>query len=648
MKGYAAAAGSSTKQRRWKWLVLAVLMLVFFSMLVPLSFLLALHNGFPVGWLSDESSPLDSFEFDGDGIIEKNSSKGDSRVEQMLRNFTPSLPEEIVQDIAEGGDMKLNYSKRNEVSEQLTSGLTGVASHPESEVLTEDLPKPSNVDSKMHPTLDTKLGARVGVELSDVSNFAGAQKSCELEFGSYCLWSKEHKEAMKDAIVKRLKDQLFVARAYYPSIAKLQGQENLSREMKQNIQEHERILSEAISDADLPPFVPEKIQKMEETVAKANGCTVECSNVERKLRQIFDLTVDETHFHMKQSAFLYHLGVQTMPKSLHCLSMRLTVEYFRERPLDVDTSHAYKFNDPRLRHYVIFSQDVLAVSVTINSTVTSSMDTADVVFHLLTDRQNFYAMRFWFARNSYKDAVIRVLNIEDLNLSNLIDFGVTQLSTSEEFRVSIHNFDEPQLLHMRTEYISIFGHSHFLLPEIFKDLKKVMVLDDDMIVQHDLSTLWNTDLEGKLNGAVNFCKLRFGHLETFLGGNINDRSSCLWMSGLNIIDLDKWREHNLTGIYLKLLNRFHNGSEATWRTAALSASLLAFQDRIFSLDSSLVISGLGHDYGINEDMIKNAVALHYNGNMKPWLDLGIPTYKKYWKKFLTQGERFMDECNVLH
>ena len=53
-------------------------------------------------------------------------------------------------------------------------------------------------------------------------------------------------------MVKRLKDQLFVGRAYYPSIAKLQAQEQLSRELKQNIQEHERMLSEAISDADLP------------------------------------------------------------------------------------------------------------------------------------------------------------------------------------------------------------------------------------------------------------------------------------------------------------------------------------------------------------------------------------------------------------
>ena len=80
-------------------------------------------------------------------------------------------------------------------------------------------------------------------------------KSCEHEYGSYCLWSTEHREVMKDAIVKRLKDQLFLARAHYPSIAKLKQQERFTRELKQNIQEHERMLSDTITDADLPPLL---------------------------------------------------------------------------------------------------------------------------------------------------------------------------------------------------------------------------------------------------------------------------------------------------------------------------------------------------------------------------------------------------------
>lgn len=79
-----------------------------------------------------------------------------------------------------------------------------------------------------------------------------SEQLCELKYGSYCLWRVEHKEKMKDFVVKRMKDQLYVARAYYPSIAKLPALDKLSLEMKQNIQEYERVLSETSTDIDLP------------------------------------------------------------------------------------------------------------------------------------------------------------------------------------------------------------------------------------------------------------------------------------------------------------------------------------------------------------------------------------------------------------
>ena len=86
-----------------------------------------------------------------------------------------------------------------------------------------------------------------------MKNVDESGKQCELKFGSYCIWSREHKEEMKDSMVKKLKDQLFVARAYFPTIAKLPAQDKLSRELKQNIQELEKIFSESTTDADLPP-----------------------------------------------------------------------------------------------------------------------------------------------------------------------------------------------------------------------------------------------------------------------------------------------------------------------------------------------------------------------------------------------------------
>lgn len=75
-------------------------------------------------------------------------------------------------------------------------------------------------------------------------------------------------------------------------------------------------------------------------------------------------------------------------------------------------------------------------------------------------------------------------------------------------------------------------------------------------------------------------------------------------------------------------------------------SLLSFQHLLYPLDERLILSGLGYDYGIKEELVQNSASLHYNGNMKPWLELGIPDYRKYWKRFLTRDERFMDECNV--
>lgn len=111
-----------------------------------------------------------------------------------------------------------------------------------------------------------------------------------------------------------------------------------------------------------------KLQRIEAVIAKAKSFPVDCNNVDKKLRQIFDMTEDEANFHMKQSAFLYQLAVQTMPKSLHCLSMRLTVEYFKS-PSDLELFSTEKFTDPALQHYVIFSNNVLASSAVINSTV---------------------------------------------------------------------------------------------------------------------------------------------------------------------------------------------------------------------------------------------------------------------------------------
>lgn len=111
--------------------------------------------------------------------------------------------------------------------------------------------------------------------------------------------------------------------------------------------------------------------KMDQTIAEAKSFAVECTNVEKKLKQLLDMTEDEALFHARQSAYLYRIGVQTLPKSLHCLSMRLTVDYFKSSG-DREHSGAEKLENPAFRHYIIISTNLLASSMTVNSTVINS------------------------------------------------------------------------------------------------------------------------------------------------------------------------------------------------------------------------------------------------------------------------------------
>lgn len=324
---------------------------------------------------------------------------------------------------------------------------------------------------------------------------------------------------------------------------------------------------------------------MEVAITRAKSITVDCNNVDKKLRQILDMTEDEADFHMKQSAFLYQLAIHTTPKSHHCLSMRLTVEYFKSPPLDMEVQQDEKYMNPASQHYVIFSKNVLASTVVINSTVmhtevrfvnplmnmlltvkfesvpvitlinfaTIFQESGNQVFHVVTDGQNYFAMKLWFSRNTFRQAMVQVLNIEDLNLDHHDEATLLDLSLPQEFRISYGSANNLPTSSMRTEYLSIFSHSHYLLPEIFQNLKKVVILDDDIVVQQDLSALWSINMEGKVNGAVEFCRVRLGELKSYLGEKGVDEHSCAWMSGLNIIDLVRWREQDVTGLYRRLV-----------------------------------------------------------------------------------------------
>uniref|UniRef100_A0A2P2L7R1 Hexosyltransferase n=1 Tax=Rhizophora mucronata TaxID=61149 RepID=A0A2P2L7R1_RHIMU len=526
MKG--GIGGTFQGKRRWRCLATGVLFLVVLSMLVPLRFLYGLYKGFhSAGYLSDGPSTTTSVPMHSSNLVHNI---------DFINKLQQTLPKDS------RGDFQ-NDSEGKEIDRGT----------PEEFEQKKDIPVPP--EAVLQPVLSrnyTGAGPKTGVNKSMKSRVEGVERLCELKFGSYCLWREEHREKMKDYMVKKLKDQLFVARAYYPSIAKLPAQNDLTRELKQNIQEFERVLSENTMDTDLSPGIEMKLQKMEAVIARAKSFPVDCNNVDKKLRQIYDMTDEEAGFHMKRSSFLYQVAVQTMPKSLHCLSMKLTMEYFLSSLKDMELSMSEKYLDPTLQHYVIFSNNVLASSVVVNSTVAHARDSGNLVFHVLTDHQNYFATRQWFLRNTYDKATVEVLNLENLNLKIQDKAALLSISLPVEFRVSFYGVDGPSATNYKTEYVSVFSRAHFLLPYILHNLNRVVVLDDDVVVQKDLSNLWTLDMGGKVNGAVQLCSVQLSQLNVLMAGKRYSRSSCAWMSGINVIDLAQWRELALTETYWKL------------------------------------------------------------------------------------------------
>jgi alpha-1,4-galacturonosyltransferase len=58
------------------------------------------------------------------------------------------------------------------------------------------------------------------------------------------------------------------------------------------------------------------------------------------------------------------------------------------------------------------------------------------------------------------------------------------------------------------------------------------------------------------------------------------------------------------------------------------------------------VLGLGYNPTIERSEINNAAAIHYNGNMKPWLEIAMTKYRPYWTKYINYGHPYIHGCKI--
>ncbi|KAG1364290.1 Hexosyltransferase [Cocos nucifera] len=458
---------------------------------------------------------------------------------------------------------------------------------------------------------------------------------------------------MPDARVRQLKDQLIRAKVFL-GLQAIRTNPQYFRELRLRIREVQRALGDATKDTDLPRKANEKLKAMEQTLAKGKQIQDDCAAVIKKLRAMLHSTEEQLQVNRKQTMFLTQLAAKTLPKGLHCLPLRLATEYFSLDPSQQQFPNQEKLEDPELYHYALFSDNILAAAVVVNSTISNAKHPSNHVFHIVTDRLNYAAMRMWFLANPPGKATIQVQNIEEFTWLNASYSPVLKQlrsqSTINYYFRSHHVKSDTNLKFRNPKYLSILNHLRFYLPEMFPRLNKVVFLDDDIVVQKDLTGLWTINLKGKVNGAVETCRESFHRFDRYLNfsnpliAKNFDPHACGWAYGMNVFDLAEWRKQNITELYHSWQKLNHD--RLLWNLGTLPAGLITFWNRTLPLDRSWHVLGLGYNPHVVQKEIERAAVIHYNGNMKPWLEIGMPKYRNYWSKYINYDQVFLQDCNI--
>ncbi|CAJ2633021.1 unnamed protein product [Trifolium pratense] len=445
--------------------------------------------------------------------------------------------------------------------------------------------------------------------------------------------SRHQSRRVTNQTVMEIKDQIIRARAYLGFLPP-SSNSHLVKELRLGIREMERAVGEATKGSDLSRSALQKMRHMGASLSKASRAFPDCAAMASKLRAMNHNAEEQVRSQQHEVTHLVHLAARTTPKGLHCLSMQLTADYFALRPEDRRLPNENKIHDPKLYHYAVFSDNILACGVVVNSTMSNSKEQEKLVFHIVTNSLNFPAISMWFILNPPGKAAIHIQNID--NFEWLSKYNTFKKQSSNDPR-----------------YTSELNYLRFYLPDIFPTLNKILLFDHDVVVQQDLSTLWNINMNGKVIAGVGTCQegetsfRRMDMLINFSDPYIAERfdvNACTWAFGMNLFDLQQWRRHNLTGVYHKYLQR--GSKKPLFNAGSLPLGWLTFYNKIMVLDRRWHILGLGYDSGIDKNKIEQAAVVHYDGIRKPWMDIGLGRYKSYWSNFMKYDHPILRRCNI--
>ncbi|XP_051124892.1 probable galacturonosyltransferase 12 [Andrographis paniculata] len=416
-------------------------------------------------------------------------------------------------------------------------------------------------------------------------------------------------------------------------------------------------------------------QTMEEFIEEMKDERPDAKTFAIKLKAMVTFLEQRTRT-AKIQEFLYrHVASSSIPKQLHCLTLKLANEHSTNANARLQLPLAElvpALVDNSYFHFVLASDNVLAASVVAASLVRNSLHPERVVLHIITEKKTYYPMQAWFSLHPLTPAIIEVKALHHFDWFTRGKVPVLEAMEKDQkvrsqFRggssaIVENNVEKPYVIAAKLQalspkYNSLMNHIRIYLPELFPSLNKIVFLDDDIVVQTDLSPLWDIDMNGKVNGAVETCRgedkfvmskrfksyLNFSH--PLIAQNF-DPNECAWAYGMNIFNLEAWRRTNISRTYHFWLEQNLKSDLSLWQLGTLPPGLIAFHRHVHVINPFWHMLGLGYQENTTIADAESAGVIHFNGRAKPWLDIAFPQLRSLWTKYVDFSDRFIKSCNI--
>lgn len=208
-------------------------------------------------------------------------------------------------------------------------------------------------------------------------------------------------------------------------------------------------------------------------------------------------------------------------------------------------------------------------------------------------------------------------------------------------------------------HVTRSSSDRFLIPYIKPKMDKVIVLDVDMIALGDIRRLWEVNLEGMVLASVPvYCWESMGHVHNFAKQVGMSKKHIYTNMGAMLVDLEKWREKDMTRKFSEYEIRFDTKKINWWEEVVLNLLLQDNQYKILDPKFNMMIplltyyqcgkpkghcelieqyAGLSPNYKIDE-----IIFVHYAmAHTKPWntrvfryrsagITVEIPYFKAFW------------------